>query len=121
MPKKGERLPYKVAFTYAADVSPSGVEVKGVRPFSDADQAEREAITLAKRGAWVKLSKDVGNGITRHIAEFEPWTDAQRRLAELADEVVDLRDYDETDQARRMFEIRAELDALAVSIGVKRF
>jgi hypothetical protein len=121
MPKKGEKLPFKVKFTYRADAEAGrDTDVSGTRPFSAEADAMREAVVLAKRGASVAVDLERGP-ITTHIARFEPWTDAQRRLAELAAEVVELRDYEPEAQVRRMFEIHHEMEALVNGIGVKHF
>jgi hypothetical protein len=122
MPKRGEVLPFKVQFTYLANAAAGRDEdVSGTRPFRTESEAMREAIEFAKRGALVTVDKKVGP-ITHHLAKLDPWTDAQRRLAELADEVTEIPSYDgEAAQLRRAFAIEEEMLALIRELGVKRF
>lgn len=121
MPKKGETLPYKVKFTYRADPEAGrSADIGGTWPFSTEADAMREAAALARRGAAVAVDEARGT-VTTHIARFEPWTDAQRRLADLADEVTELQHYDGGHQVQRMFDIQRAMAELIAGIGVKHF
>jgi hypothetical protein len=121
MPKKGETLPFKVAFTYHANPAAGRDKaINGTLPFRTEDEAMREATELARRGALVFVDKRVGP-VTHHLAQLYPWTDEQRRLAELADEVTELQHYDGGHQVQRMFDIQNEMTTLIAGIGVKHF